>query len=301
MEYTLIQWMFFFYIYCFIGWIWECTYCSIVERHLTNRGFMRGPVIPIYGCGTTVMLLVSAPFKDSLVLTFLAGAIGASLLEFITGALMEALFKVRYWDYSHAPLNIHGYVCAGATFVWGVFAVLLTNIIHAPIAYIESLIPMRYEQLIVLVVTMLFAADFSISFKAALDIRDILIRMENIKDEAERMQRRVDVILAVASDEKDKWIDRRQAQLTDMLTSIENVMNSAKDKIALPQSAREELIELRTKAGMLKDRLLQMFSFRDNLNRLIIKGNPGMVSKRFQTSLDELKQYYNQNRKNKNK
>ena len=260
---------------------------------------MRGPVIPIYGCGTTIMLLVSAPFRDSLILTFLAGAIGATLLEFITGALMEALFKVRYWDYSHALLNIHGYVCAGATFVWGVFAVLLTNIIHSPIAYVESLLPMRYEMLIVLVNTMLFAADFSVSFKAALDIRDILIRMESIKDEAERIQKRVDVLLAVASDERNKWIDRRQAHLTDMLTSIENVMSNTKDRIVLPESAKEELIELKTKAGMLKDRRKQLFDFRDRLNRLIIKGNPGMVSKRFQSSLDELKRYYDQNKKGK--
>ena len=70
-------------------------------------------------------------------------------------------------------------------------------------------------------------------------------------------------------------------------------MAGAKDKIAIPDGAREELIELRTKAGMLKDRLTAMFSFRGKLNSLIIKGNPRMVSKKFQASLNELKEYYN--------
>lgn len=289
--------MLFFYVYCFIGWIWECTYCSIVERHPVNRGFMRGPVIPIYGCGTTVMLLVSAPFRDSILLTFLAGALGASLLEFITGALMEALFKVRYWDYSNAPLNIHGYVCAGATLVWGVFAVLLTNFIHAPISRLESGIPDRYEQLAVMVITIIFVADFSVSFKAALDIRDILIRMEGIKEEAWRMQKRVDVLLAVAADEKDKWVDRRQTQVSELLSSMESILSGAKDRMTLSEQTKEELAELHVRAGIMKDRLVQIFDFRDRIGRFIIRDNPSMVSKRFQTSLDELKEYYGREKK----
>lgn len=293
LGYTFIQWLFFFYIYCMIGWVWECSYCSIVERHLTNRGFMKGPVIPIYGCGTTVMLLVSAPFRENLYLTFIAGAIGATILEFVTGITMESIFKVRYWDYSKAPLNLKGYVCAPVSLVWGMFAVLLTRFIHVPVERLEGSIPDRYEQLLVLLVTMVFVADLSLSVKAALDFRDILIRMEAIKAEAERMQKRVDVLLAVADDEKDKWVDRRIAQATEMLGSIENVLSSVKDKVGIPEAAKEELIELRTKAGMLKDRVVQLYSFRDKLTRLIIKGNPNMVSTKFQQSLNELKEYYN--------
>ena len=293
LGYSFMQWLFFFYIYCMIGWVWECSYCSIVERHLTNRGFMKGPVIPIYGCGTCVMLLVSAPFRENLVLTFVAGAIGATILEFLTGTIMEALFKVRYWDYSKAPLNLNGYICAPVSLVWGTFAVLLTRFIHVPVERLEASIPGRYEQWLVLLVTIIFVADLSLSVKAALDFRDILIRMEAIKAEAERMQKRVDVLLAVADDEKDKWVDRRVAQASEMLGAIENVLTSVKDKVGIPEAAKEELIELRTKAGMLKERLVQLYGFRDKLNRLIIKGNPNMVSQKFQQSLNELKEYYN--------
>jgi hypothetical protein len=117
--------------------------------------------------------------------------------------------------------------------------------------------------------------------------------MEAIKAEAERMQKRVDVLLAVADDEKDKWVDRRVAQASEMLGAIENVLTSVKDKVGIPEAAKEELIELRTKAGMLKERLVQLYGFRDKLNRLIIKGNPNMVSQKFQQSLNELKEYYN--------
>ncbi|MCR5398336.1 MAG: putative ABC transporter permease [Lachnospiraceae bacterium] len=297
MHYTFIQLLFYFFIYCFVGWIWECTYCSVVERHLTNRGFMRGPVIPIYGCGTIVMLLASAPFKDSIWLIFLSGAIGASMLELVTGTVMEAIFKVRYWDYSMAPLNIKGYVCAGASLGWGVAAVVLNRLIHPRVSALENLMPPKCEQFALLIASIIFTADLALSVKAALDLRDILIRMENIKAEAQRMQRRVDVLLAVAADEKDKWIDRRTEQISDILTGIENKLVGIKDKIAIPEAAKEELVELRTKAGMLKERLTSIYSFRERLSRSILRGNPNMVSKRFQASLDEIKAYYNNTKK----
>ncbi len=299
MGYTLIQWLFFFYIYCVIGWIWESSYCSITTRHLTNRGFMRGPVIPIYGCATTLMLAVSAPFADNLFLTFLAGTIGATTMELITGVTMEALFKVRYWDYSNVPLNIRGYVCPPVSFVWGVAAILFTRYVHVPVSNLEQMVPKKTEQILVLLVSVVFVADFSISFKAALDLRDILVRMESIKVEALRMSKRMDVLLAVVSDEKDKWVDRRQEQISDILTGMENKLFGIKDKIALPEAVKEELVELRTKAGMLKERLTSIYSFREHLSRSILRGNPNMVSRKFQDSLDEIKAYYNSTRKRK--
>ena len=68
-SYTITQWLFFFYFYCFIGWCFESAYVSIKSRKLTNRGFMRGPFLPIYGSGAIMMLVVSMPFQDSLILT----------------------------------------------------------------------------------------------------------------------------------------------------------------------------------------------------------------------------------------
>ena len=107
-QYNLAQWLLFFYIYCFFGWCIESAYVSIHKKKFVNRGFMRGPFLPLYGSGAVMMLFVTIPVRDSLVLTYIFGAIGATILEYITGACMEALFKVRYWDYSHKPFNIHG-------------------------------------------------------------------------------------------------------------------------------------------------------------------------------------------------
>ena len=104
-HYSLSQWLFFFYFYCFFGWCFESTYVSICERRLVNRGFLRGPFLPLYGSGAIMMLVVSSPFQDSQPLVFLAGCVGSTVLEYVTGVVMEALFKVRYWDYSHKKFN----------------------------------------------------------------------------------------------------------------------------------------------------------------------------------------------------
>lgn len=111
-HYSVIQWLFFFYFYCFVGWCIESTYVSVHQKRLVNRGFMRGPFLPLYGSGGIMMLVVSMPFQEHLILVYIAGCIGATILEYVTGVTMEALFKVRYWDYSDKKFNFQGHCFA---------------------------------------------------------------------------------------------------------------------------------------------------------------------------------------------
>ena len=105
-QYTTQQWLLYFYVYCFLGWIFESCYVSFRKKQWVNRGFLHGPFLPIYGSGAVMMLFVSEPFKDNLILTYFAGVVGATLLELVTGAAMEALLKVRYWDYSNQKIYL---------------------------------------------------------------------------------------------------------------------------------------------------------------------------------------------------
>ncbi len=128
-TYSIIQWLFFFYFYCFVGWCIETTYVSLHQKRLVNRGFMRGPFLPLYGSGAVMMLLVSMPFREHLVLVYIAGCVGATLLEYVTGVTMEALFKVRYWDYSDKKYNFQGHICLGTSLAWGLLTILMAEII----------------------------------------------------------------------------------------------------------------------------------------------------------------------------
>ncbi len=140
-QYKAFQWLFFFYLYCFFGWCFESSYVSLKSGRPVNRGFMRGPFLPLYGSGAIMMLIVSSPFQDNILLTYIAGVIGATALEYITGVTMEALFKVRYWDYSKQPFNFQGHICLSSSIAWGFLTILMTRVVHRPVEQFVLLIP----------------------------------------------------------------------------------------------------------------------------------------------------------------
>ena len=109
--YTIHQWLLLFYLYCFAGWIWESCYVSLKSVKWINRGFLKGPRLPIYGSGSIVVLVSTIMVQNNTFLIFIIGMIAATILEYITGELMERIFHVRYWDYSDKPFNINGHIC----------------------------------------------------------------------------------------------------------------------------------------------------------------------------------------------
>ena len=126
-SYTFIQWILFFFIYCFLGWIWECLYVSIKGSYrnkkwtFVNRGFLNGPFIPIYGFAAISILLTTIHLRTNTIAVFIIGALTATLFELITGYFMEKIFKVKYWDYSDRPLNFKGYICLHVSIFLGIF------------------------------------------------------------------------------------------------------------------------------------------------------------------------------------
>jgi len=116
---------------------------------------MRGPFLPLYGSGAIMMLVVSMPFQDNLVMVYIAGCIGATVLEYVTGVTMEALFKVRYWDYSKNKFNFQGHICLGASLAWGGLTILMTEFIHKPIEHLVLSIPDSILTPVTLVLTAL--------------------------------------------------------------------------------------------------------------------------------------------------
>ena len=77
----MVSMAYFFYFYSFLGWIFESSYVSVKQRRLVNRGFLRIPLLPLYGSGALMMLIVSRPFQDSLLLTWLSGFTGATVFR----------------------------------------------------------------------------------------------------------------------------------------------------------------------------------------------------------------------------
>ena len=149
-EYTLSQWLLFFYIYCFFGWVWESTYVSVCQRKLVNRGFLKGPWLPIYGSGAICILVVTIPVRGNIPAMCIVGMVSAAVLEYVTGYVMERLFRVRYWDYTGKFLNINGYICLASVLCWGVMTILVVDVIHVRIEQMVMMLSTQMTDLIVL-------------------------------------------------------------------------------------------------------------------------------------------------------
>ncbi|MCD7745433.1 MAG: hypothetical protein LUI13_09160 [Lachnospiraceae bacterium] len=185
--YTFSQWVLFFYIYCFLGWVFECAYVSICEKHWVNRGFLKGPLLPIYGCGALCILIVTIPFRDHVPLMCLVGMVSATVLEYVTGAAMEKLFHVRYWDYTGRLLSLNGHICLASVLCWGVMTILVVDVLQV---YLEKVVLALNEQVVTVVVfavTPFVTGDLVTSFRAALHLRDILIQWERMQEELKKL------------------------------------------------------------------------------------------------------------------
>ena len=230
-NYQPMQWLFLFFFYSFFGWIFETIYVSVHEKHFVNRGFMRGPFLPLYGCGGIMMLLASKPFYDNVVLVFISGCIGATALEYVTAVLMEALFKVRYWDYSHKKIHFQGRISLESSLCWGVCTVVFTHYLQLPIEKILLSFPYNILSVVTVVITVVMSCDFMLAFKTALDLRDVLIYMERAKDEMARMQKRLDVIIAFKGEEVRENIGDKIEGIGDRIENLGDRIENIGDKI----------------------------------------------------------------------
>lgn len=269
LQYSAIQWLFFFYFYCFFGWCFESTYVSICKRKLVNRGFMKGPFLPLYGSGAIMMLVVSAPFRDNIVLTFLAGVVGATILEYVTGLVMETIFKVRYWDYSGQFLNFQGRICLTSSLAWGGLTILMTRVVHQYVERVMLWIPSELLTVFVIVLTAYITADFALAFKEAIDLRDMLMKAEQLKEEVAHLQKRLDVVIAVTVEElRNKKEEFRE--------ELELYIEDTK----LDAAAKKELIEkkLRTALAEKQNRAVEITTNTKQRLAKVLKANPGMKS-----------------------
>ncbi len=196
MIYTFSTWLFFFYFYCFLGWIWETCYVSVLKAKWVNRGFMRGPFLPIYGSGAIVVLIFTLPFRTNPGLVFVVGMASATILEYFTGAAMEQMFHVRYWDYSNQRLNLNGHICVTSSLAWGMFSVILTLYGHTPVERLVACMNINVLEAIVFVLTVYISIDMAESVREAINLKEVLLSLEENNEEFRRLQKHIEIASA---------------------------------------------------------------------------------------------------------
>ncbi len=124
------KWFLCFIAYSVIGWIYESTICSINEIKLINRGFLNGPLCPVYGCGALVVIFFLNNKTDDVFILFMSGAILTCIVEYLTSYILEKLFNAKWWDYSDKKFNLNGRICLLGAAVFGILTVLVIKFIH---------------------------------------------------------------------------------------------------------------------------------------------------------------------------
>lgn len=178
--YTLMDYAWFFIIYAFLGWCVEIIFHAIKSRKFVNRGFLNGPVCPIYGFGMVIIIFFLEPLKENLFLLFIGAFFLTSILEFITGFVLEKIFHDKWWDYTNMPFNIKGYVCLIFSLAWGIAGVFMMKIVHPPIATSIVLLDRLLGYVILFILMALLLIDFIITIQGIIKIKSRLHILDEI-------------------------------------------------------------------------------------------------------------------------
>ena len=313
--YTLVQWIAFFYIYCFLGWCFESGYATIKQRKLTNRGFLRGPYIPIYAFGAIFVLIITDNFQGSILSVYFSGLIAATVLEYITGYVMEKLFKVKYWDYSDHKFNLNGYISLSTSIAWGFLSVLLTEVLQVNVYRFVSMLTEHDLKISIAITSTVFFLDLILSIKAAFSIAKAYAALERAKLEFSEVKNKLSVIadellnetqskiigikdsVAERMSQANGYISTGKESLSALKSEIENVLSSLSNTVA---SKSPTYLELKRKYEVAGEKYTLTFPKMGKIMsffiRNMIKGNPGL-NKKYLSQLKELSEIRKRNNK----
>ena len=240
-----------FIIYAFIGWCTEVSYAALDTGKFVNRGFLNGPYCPIYGCGVVIVVAILAPLKENLLILFAGSFLLTSVLEYITGYILEKVFHNKWWDYSDKPFNIKGYVCLKFSIYWGLACTFIMDIIHPIIYAAIRFIPFVLGVVLLSIIMCVFAADCIITVTTILKFNKRLKVMDEMAASIHRLSDEIgENIYENVTDviEKSEKFQKTHVELMDKISETkENIYG-------LPQTAKDKLAET---TGAAKDKLAE--------------------------------------------
>lgn len=171
MMYSFYELFWLFFVYSFLGWIIETVYGSIKKKKFVNRGFFTGPVCFVYGTAAVLMTVFLWKLKSSVVALFVGCAVMATIIEWVTGKLLERMNRHKWWDYSNKKWNFDGYICVQYSLIWGALGVLAIKYGNHFLVYGFHLLPSVLEQIVLWVLLIIALIDMSASLAAMLHIK----------------------------------------------------------------------------------------------------------------------------------
>ena len=249
--FSLYQVFAYFLIYSCLGWCLEVIYAAVTTGQLINRGFLNGPVCPIYGFGMVIVLFALTPLSHSLLLLYLGGVILPSALELVGGWALYKLYHTRWWDYSDYPFNIGGYICLEFSLLWGVGTLIVMKLVHPIIADAVALIPPLVGLILMFLLYAIYAADTIATAFAASDLARDLDALEKVADSMHAVSDAMTELLGTNAMAMDQKMDESRLQFK--LAAAEARDNAAKlnarDAAAAMRAKADEAMEAAKRAS----------------------------------------------------
>lgn len=236
---TVYQSIWVFFIYGFIGWCVEVIYYAVIMGKFINRGFLNGPICPIYGLGVLIVALCLDPVKESLILLFLGSILLTSALEFVTGFILERFFNDKWWDYSNQPFNLCGYICIGFSLVWGLSCVMVVEVIYPLSERAIALIPETTGIVVLSILGALLITDIVITLIETLKLKKTLTVLTNAEKGIRIVSDGIGSVLAggtLSAMEKleigKEAVGQRKAKALESLSAVQTRLLNAYPRLA---------------------------------------------------------------------
>jgi uncharacterized membrane protein len=299
MPISLYEAIWIFLIYAFLGWVCEVAFAAFRSHSFVNRGFLNGPLCPVYGFGVLAVIVILYPLRHNFFLLFFGSFVLVSAIEFFTGFLLEKLFHNKWWDYSERKFNIRGYICPLFSLLWGLGCTLVLKVFH-PIVYRGiRLLPQLPGAIALIILCLVSAVDLAITVANILRFNERLQLLDEIAGKikviSDEIGENIYEGVAVAVEKGGELKENIYEGVTVAVEKGEELRESFDIKAAEIKNALLEKKAERLKLQQQYNRLLS-----ENVSfgmKRIMRAFPRMKSNAYQEALLKWKHYWGDKRR----
>ncbi len=252
---TIYNILWYFMIYAVVGWMIEVSFHAVTLGKVVNRGFLNGPLCPVYGCGVLMVLAVLNVIgntfgvetdleKASSLLLFAVGIVFATLIELIAGFLLDKLFHARWWDYRDRKFNLNGYICLGFSIVWGLAIAFVLRVVQPFFDKVINFIPHLLGVILLAIMYLVFIIDLIITVMTILKLNKQLERMKNMEAAILKLSDRMSEAIATGTikpmDRIEEEKQKNEVKKEEIRASVHEAIDKRSEKAEERRNERKQ-------------------------------------------------------------
>lgn len=316
----LYNWILYFYVYGVLGWCTEVAYAACKHGKFVNRGFLNGPICPVYGIGVGVVVQFLMPLRHQELLLYVASTVLVTLIEGLTGFLLDKIFHHRWWDYSSLRFNLGGYVCLRFSLIWGSVCVFIVKVFHPIVLDLLAMIPFYVGLVMIVILGISLLADLYVTASAILKFNKRLQSMERIAEELRNLSDKMgeNIYEGVASSAeareaglkrmedgknqlasyKENFMDKVEAAQANIQERMESAQESMQERIESAQESVQERIESAQESARdqfaryqeLQKAYADLASMPGKVSRRLMRAFPNMTAPGFEQAMEKIRE-----------